>query len=339
MRNLLILLCTVTVTVATILSTDDNTLSHVQDTPIDESSLPTFQELNRYTHPITNPNQVSHWVVGSLWKLPINSLNCSYDPTPAMLIPVNIRTSHLLGPKATGYECYAVKHFELKTFYFFGFHYREYSTTPVDLTLEACKQLVQMKQDFSGHPLKQLRHDYWATGLETSATYSWPITTTSTVYNYHIQRVNVTVQDDLSTIKVENTNFLKPCDFSALSCETGSRKGIVFWGSKLVMGGRPQCHQRDYKHQSCLLSATSVRCPELGIVISSLFSPYRCGVRSSFIRLTVTNDTSDTRLTRSSDFVPITADFDTLYNDTNSFYQEGLTMLAYQLAMCSEDDN
>jgi len=147
-----------------------------------------------------------------------------------MLVLVNIQTSHLLSPTSDstrGYECFALKHCELKTFYFFGFHYREYSCI---LNTRIMPSVGPNETRF-----------YWPSAKTTQAWlldhWIWDISDLVLanndhfyLFNYQIQRVKVTVQDDLTTNKIENTIFLKPSYFSALSWTTGSRKRRCFLG-------------------------------------------------------------------------------------------------------------
>ena len=124
MRTAIFLFLIVSITLpfwASIIIMNDETLSNLlvtpitDDTPFSESLL---APITRESHPITLPSQLSFWTLGVLWKLPMDGANCSYDPAPANLVTVDIRTTHLLGPKAVGYECWGVREFQSKTFYF-----------------------------------------------------------------------------------------------------------------------------------------------------------------------------------------------------------------------------
>jgi hypothetical protein len=276
-----------------------------------------------------------------MWRLPIDPSKCTYEVTPTKLISTNIRTSHLLGAKAAGFECWAEKSNESKTFWFFGHQSREYTLKPSPISLTACKQIVAHMRDHMGHELKQITWEKYGTSLKTSTSYSWPTTTYSTVNNFYVRHINVTIDsEDHSTIIVPGANFIRRCNFTDQSCST-ERLGEAFWAKSTVFGGKTACHRREYKSQNCLLSNNQLRCPEANIVLSSLFLPYRClgAQRLGLARLVFTNNTLGRALTGSSDYLPVDSVFHHLYEDTNVDMSLGMSMLAYQLGMCEDQSD
>jgi hypothetical protein len=207
---------------STNLSTDDNTLEQLLHTPLDlDPAIPELAKITRESHPIDNHERISHWTMGTIWRLPLDPNNCTYEVTPTKLIMTDIRTSHLLGAKAHGCECWAERTSEEKTFWFFGHQSRKYSVRPISVTLIACKQIVAHMNDFMGNPLKPITWDRFGTDLRTSAKYAWPGTSYSTVTNFFIRRVNITVDDDHSTVIVNGANFVKRCSFSQRKLQHG----------------------------------------------------------------------------------------------------------------------
>jgi hypothetical protein len=340
MMSLSFLLYLFGLTTANIYEVSDDTLEQLANLHELTNNTNLTEEVTRETHPITNPNQFSHWTIGMLYRLPVHSQNCTYDITTTAVIPVTIRTSHLLGPRAEGFECWAVNSYEEKTVYFFGQKHREYEETPVRLNNTQCVWIISQMTDFEGNQLTQKRWDYYSTNKKTKAYYFWTGTSKSWETNFHVRRVNVTVSmDDFSTVEVSSTNFQNPCSFEQNFCLTGERQGAVVWGSGLLFAGKTQCRHRQYSGQSCLLSRHSLRCIESNIVIASLHEPYRCGRRSAFVRIVLTNNSFDPLLTESMDFVPSTADFNTLFNEVQTYRHENLQLLATQFSICENPNN
>jgi len=311
---------------------------HIDTTPAVDL-VQTNQAITRDTHPINNSEQLSLWTLGVLFKLPINSENCSYDQEPSNLITASIRTSHLLGNKAQAFECWAVRSIKITYVYFFGERSLQCREEPVPVNNLICKQFVAQMMDFAGNSLQQIRYDYWRTNLSVTASYAWLSTRRTSVVNIHVVHTNVTVDpSDLNTILVSNTNLREPCRFSKGFCATGTKAGSIIWGHNLLFGGKLHCQSREYTHQPCLLTKTSLRCPEANLVITSLFTPFRCqATKLGFVRMVLTNNTLNTELQSTNEFVPITSDFDTIYNDTKEYFHPKLHLLAYQLNMCLEE--
>lgn len=325
---------------ALLLSSAHGQLVTVNDSVLEQWNLDSqgFDNAERITmesHPITNPAQLTHWTLGTLYRLPADASNCSYDSTPTAVVPVTIRTSLILGQKSAGYSCWVTEHYEAWTLYFFGHHYKESKVSPIPINETECRELVISLRDPSGNQLQRMRWDYWSTNLTNEISFKWPVTVYSTIRNYHIRLVNVSVSlDDYSTIQVHNVDFEQPCTFQDRACPTANNKGIVIWPRGIAFGGKMESQIRQYTHQVCLLSSSSLRCIESGIAIANMFEPFRCGHRMFFVRLALTSDSNDLELNQQNDFAPFQAEFSTLFEATQMTNQSHVTMLATQFNMC-----
>lgn len=192
----------------------------------------------------------------------------------------------------------------------------------------------------AGLPLVQTRHDLYQTQLKTNVAFYWLASDTQRVTNYYVRQTNVTVNsDDGVTIEANNVDFLHHCTNNVTSCTTGSRLGTLLWGPNLVFGGKENCVIRTYTNHPCLLSPTSVRCNDINLVTTSLYHQYHCGLRSHFARLVVTTDSQSIALHNTTDFIPISADFSHLYNETRLNPDPQMGLIIKQFNMCTPNTN
>jgi len=176
-----------------------------------------------------------------------------------VVIPVTIQTSHVLGLRAPAYECYGVIQREAKTVYFFGMYERSYDEQPLVITIPMCKIIVAQMKDPFGNTLNRLSDNLYGTNFKNNAYFQWTGTIYSTVRNYYVRRLNVTLNpDDQTTIEAPGTSFTDHCVYNMSACTT-TKHGIVMWYPDTIFGGRKQCTKRIYPNQPCLLSRTSLR--------------------------------------------------------------------------------
>jgi len=305
-------------------------------TPLPVSSIPQFEKITRETHPITTPDQQSHWTLGHLYKLPLDLNQCNFSDEPTTLIRTSFVTSHILGSTFQGYACYMVKSIEHKSMSFFFAKSIRFEEQRLPVTRDQCKLLVSTLRDLNDVPLNKIRWNLYGSQYTTYAPYEWCFPTVSEAVNYYVAPVNITVSHDLSMIQVPNIEFQEPCHPSANSCDTNPL-GIVIWGDDIQSPYHRQCVPRTYPNQLCLLSRSRLQCPEANILMHTMFNPLSCGRSLGLARAVLTSNLTNPTLLNSSDFIPVTADFDVLFNDTITYYSASTHMIVKQVPLCTPD--
>jgi len=292
-----------------------------------------FSKLKVEDHPILDPEQLSHSTLGYMYRYPIGS-HCLMFGSNLVALEVSIMTITPINSALRAYECYATRTVETKTAWFFGTQTHELYEYPERIETDTCLAMTTTLVDPHHVPLTKITWQLYGTTRVPHTDFAWPGTETDTVYNYYVRLLNLTLDTETMIITAPQIDFIEQCHVNTSTCNT-LRQGVVIWGENVQLPTNQTCQFQTLPMQTCILSNTSLHCPETYLLFNTLFQPSPCGRNIGMARASLTTNVTNANLTMSQEFFPLSSEFDLLINTTKFYDNDTPKMIIKQIHLCN----
>jgi hypothetical protein len=201
------------------------------------------------------------------------------------------------------------------------------------LSYEACEYMAKYHTSPSQQPLFQINATHFNTNDKMQLNHSMLYASTNwnhTILNYHLQFINISVNQNSGLIESLDAPAMEICTFSDHVCHDNNK--TVIWNVQ----SNNTCLFQEHIDNQCFLTESRLTCPSIGITVSEheeVLSP-KCGTDLGVIRARLTNFSPfqmDNPINQRL-FYNIDTNFATLYNDVNENQQQQIQL--FHIAHC-----
>ena len=185
--------------------------------------------------------------------------------TPSRIVPITIFTENPSLESIKGFLCRAEEQHETRSYFFWGSHSQSSHKSPITLTREECKHMVQTLMSPNKKPLVRLGEGIYGTHEKIDIDYVWPTTIERSVTNYYFSSVTITVSNADESV-VASVPLTESCSYTDGFCPS-TEGSILIWSDHL----KKRCRLQELISTECLLTNEDrLTCPEVTMSISNL---------------------------------------------------------------------